>query len=63
MVSAHVPLLARPGSPARIPGADMALLGKSHAVVGIPRIKYRKMGMDVSSGSVFLRKKRRIGSS
>ena len=27
------------GSPVRIPGADMALLGKSHAVVGVPRIK------------------------
>ena len=31
-------LVAR-GSPVRIPVADMALLGKSHAVVGIPRIK------------------------
>ena len=44
-------------------GSDMALLGKSHAVVGIPHIKRRKMGMDVSSGPVFLSKKRRIGSS
>ena len=35
----------------------------SHAVVGIPHIKLRKMGMDVSSGPVFLSKKRRIGSS
>ena len=33
----------------------------SHAVVGIPHIKHRKMGMDVSSGPVFLSKKRRIG--
>ena len=40
----------------------MAPLGKSHAVVGVPRIKERKMGMDVSSGPVFLSKKRRIGS-
>ena len=34
-----------------------------HAVVGVPHIKWRKMGMDVSSGPAFLRKKRRIGSS
>ena len=33
-----------------------------HAVVGVPRIKQRKMGTDVSSGLVFLSKKRRIGS-
>ena len=49
--------------PVQIPGVDMALLGKSHTVVGVPRIKQRKMGMDVSSGPVFLSKKRRIGSS
>ena len=30
-----------------------------HAVVGIPRVEWRKMGMDISSGPVFLR---RIGS-
>ena len=35
----------------------------SHAVVGIPNIKQRKMGTDVSSGPVFLSEKRRIGSS
>ena len=34
----------------------------SHAVVGVPHIKWRKMGMDVSSGPAFLSKKRRIGS-
>ena len=34
----------------------------SHAVVGVPRIKQRKMGMDFSSGAVFLSKTRRIGS-
>ena len=34
----------------------------SHAVVGIPHIKWRMMGTDVSSGPVFLSKKRRIGS-
>ena len=33
----------------------------SHAVVGVPHIKQRKMGMDVSSGPAFLSKKRRIG--
>ena len=51
------------GSPVWIPGADRAPLGKSHAVVGIPQIKQRKMGTDVSSGPVFLSKKRRLGSS
>ena len=30
----------------------------SHATVGVPHIKWRKMGMDVSSGPVFLSKKR-----
>ena len=35
----------------------------SHAVVGVPHIKQRKMGMDVSSGPVFLSRKRRTGSS
>ena len=34
----------------------------SHAVAGIPHIKQRKMTRDVSSGPVFLSKKRRIGS-
>ena len=33
----------------------------SHAVAGIPHIKQRKMGMNVSSRSIFLGKKRRIG--
>ena len=32
-----------------------------HAVAGISHIKQRKMGTDVSSGPVFLSKKRRIG--
>ena len=41
----------------------MAPLGKSHAVVGVPHMKQRKMDMDVSSGPVFLSKKRRIGNS
>ena len=44
-------------SPVRIPGADMAPLGKQcHAVVGVPHIKQRKMGTDVSSGPGFLSK-------
>ena len=54
--------LAAQGSPVWIPGADVAPLGKSHAVVGVPHIKWRKMGTDVSSGPVFLSKKRRISS-
>ena len=41
----------------------MAPLSKSHAVVGVPHIKQRKMGIDVNSGPVFLSKKRKIGSS
>ena len=39
-------------STSRIPGADMAPLGKSHAVVGVPSVRWRKMVMDVSSGPV-----------
>ena len=50
-----------PGFAGSIPGADMAPLGNSHAVVGFPHIKQKKMGMDVSSGPVFLSKKRKIG--
>ena len=45
----------------RIPGVDMVPFGKS-GVVGVPHIKQRKMGTDVSSEPVFLIKKRRIGS-
>ena len=37
-LSAHIPLLGGPGLPVRIPGVDVAPLGKSHAVVGVPRI-------------------------
>ena len=59
-LSSHIPLLGGPGG---LLGADMVPLGKNHAVVGVPRIKKRKMGMDVSSGPVFLSKKRRISSS
>ena len=50
------------GSLVRIPGGDMHRLA-SHAVAGIPHIKQRKMGTDVSSGPAFLSKERRTGSS
>ena len=46
--------LAAQGLPVGIPGMDMALLG--HTVLGISHIKSRKMGMDLSSGLVFLSK-------
>ena len=42
--------------PVRIPGAHMAPLG-THAVVGVPHIKRRKMGTDFGSGPVFLSKR------
>ena len=42
--------------------ADMSLLGKP-CCGRHPLYKVRKMGMDVSSGPVFLSKKRRIGSN
>ena len=58
-LSAHVPLWRPRGSPVWIPGVDMALLGKSHAVVGVPHIKWRKMSTDVSSGPVFLSRKKK----
>ena len=59
----YVPLLGGRGFSSSDLGCNMALLGKSHALVGVPRIKQRKIGMDVSSGPVFISKKRRIGSS
>ena len=37
----------------------MAPLSK-HAVVGVPHIKWRKMGTDVSSGPVFLKKEKEL---
>ena len=45
-----------PGFAGRILGSDWHFLA-SHAVAGIPHIKWRKMGMDVSSGPVFLSKR------
>ena len=60
-LSAHVPLwqprVHQPGSRVQ---TWHCLAG--HAVVGVPHIKWKKMGMDVSSGPVFLSKKRRIGN-
>ena len=38
-LNSHVLLLGCPGLQVRILGVDMALLGKSHAVVGVPRLK------------------------
>ena len=38
-LSARGLLLAAQGSPVQIPGVDMAPLGKSHAVAGVPRRK------------------------
>ena len=43
-LSSHVPLLAAQGLPVWIPGADMAPLGKSHAGVGVPRMKMEEDG-------------------
>ena len=34
---------------------------RTYAVAGVPHIKQKKMGTDVSSGPIFLSKKRRIG--
>ena len=38
-LSSHIPLLGGPGFTGSDPGADMASLGKSHAVVSVPHIK------------------------
>ena len=61
-LSAHV-LLRQPG--VRQFGSQVQTWHHlaSHAVVGVPHIKWRKMGTDVSSGPIFLSKKRRVGSS
>ena len=60
-LSAHI-LLRRPG--VHRPSSRLWTWHRlaSHAVAGIPHIKWRKMGTDVSSGPVFLSKKRRISS-
>ena len=58
-LSSHVPL-PRPG--VRQFGSRVQTWHHlaSHAVAGIPHVKWRKMGMDVSSGPGFLSKKRKI---
>ena len=61
-LSAHVPL-RRPGVQGSDPRCGQGTAWQANAVVGVPHIKQRKMGMDVSSGPVFLSEKRRIGSS
>ena len=54
-LSVHI--LQRPGVP-QFGSRVRTWLGiASHAVVGVPHIKQRKMGKDVSSGPAFLRKK------
>ena len=59
-VSSHVPASAAWGLPVRFRVRTWHHL-TSHAVGGVPHIKQRKMGTEVSSGPVFLSKKRRIG--
>ena len=47
--------------PGSDPGQGHTHLPSSHAVAGVPHIKQRKRGMGVSSGPIFLSKKRGIG--
>ena len=56
-LSSHIPLLSRPGFASLAAGRGHGIAWQANA------IKWRKMGMDVSSGPVSLSKKRRIGSS
>ena len=49
------------GLPVQIPGVDLRTAHQAIAVAGIPHIKWRNMGTDISSGPIFLSKKRRIG--
>ena len=43
--------------PALVPKCEPTPLISSHAVVGVPHTKWRKMGTDVSSGQIFLKQK------
>ena len=45
------------GEPKEASGQQFGSWVSIHAVVGVPHIKQRKMGTDVSSGTVFLSKK------
>ena len=59
--SVHMFCFSSPGFTGSDPGCGHRHDSSSHAVVDVPHIKERKMGTDVSSGLVFLSKKRRIG--
>ena len=63
VVKFALPLLGSAGfAGSEIPGVDMALLG-TPCCGRRPTYKVGKMGMDVSSGPVFLSKKGRTGNS
>ena len=51
-----------PGFKGSDPGHRPMHCLSSHAVIGVPHIKQRKMGTDVGSGQSFLSRKRRTGS-
>ena len=61
LLSSHVPLL-RPGVHQFGSQVQTWHHLASHAVIVVPHMKWGKMGMGVSSGPVFLSKKRKIGS-
>ena len=54
--NSHI-LLPGPGFAGTGPGCGPMYRLSGHAVAGVPHIKWRKMGTDVSSGPVFLSKK------
>ena len=55
-LSSHVPLWFAFGLAGLNPGWGPTHHLSSRAVAGIPHIKWKKMGTDVSSGPVFLKK-------